>query len=274
MEDALMRFLRSDLTAHFIGYRVNISVMFTAEYRNSIRDRLIEMGRADRRLVAGALIGASAGGEDRWSDLDLTFGLADYATLADVLSDWTAHLQREFDAVHLFDLPYLSTTYRVFLLPGNLQVDLSFTPRAEFGALGPKFKLLFGSAVERNHVPASSPQHLFGLAVHHLVRGRICIERGRLWQAEYWISAARDHALSLACRHHDLNTSNGRGFDDLPTETLELFEEALVGSLDRDRLLQALGKTIEALLRNSQDVPDLASKLETQLQELQVEILA
>jgi hypothetical protein len=79
--------------------------MFTVEYRNHVRDRLIETGRADRRLVAGALIGATAGGEDRWSDLDITFGFADDATLTDILYDWTVHLQREFDAVHLFDLP-------------------------------------------------------------------------------------------------------------------------------------------------------------------------
>jgi hypothetical protein len=244
--------------------------MFTVEYRNRVRDRLIEIARADRRLVACALIGATAGGEDRWSDLDITFGLAEDTTLKDVLSDWTRHLQHEFDAVHLFDLPFLSTLYRVFLLPGNLQLDLSFTTKAEFGALGPKFKLLFGTAVERNQVPPPSPQHLFGLAVHHLVRARICIERGRLWQAEYWISAARDHALSLACSRHDLSTSNGRGFDDLPAEILEPFTEALVGSLDRNRLLRALGKTVEGLLHNSEDVCDVASKLETQLQELRL----
>jgi hypothetical protein len=34
-------------------------------------------------------------------------------------------------AVHLFDLPFLSSLYRVFLLPGSLQVDLSFTPAAD-----------------------------------------------------------------------------------------------------------------------------------------------
>ncbi len=243
--------------------------MFTVEERNRVRDRLVEMGRTDRRLVAGALIGSTtAGGGDRWSDLDLTFGLADDATLADVLADWTTRLQREFDAVHLFDLPYQSTMYRVFLLPGNLQVDLSFTPRAEFGALGPKFTLLFGSTVERSQAKAPSPQHLFGLAVHHLVRARICIERGRLWQAEYWISAARDQALSLACRHRGLQTSYGRGFDDLPAAILEPFTEALVGSLDRGQLLQALGRTVDGLLHNSQDVRELALRLEAQLREL------
>lgn len=248
------------------------TAMFTIEERNRVRERLVDMGRADRRLIAGALIGSTTeGGGDRWSDLDLAFGLADDATLTDVLADWTTRLQREFDGVHLFDLPYLSTMYRVFLLPGNLQVDLSFTPRAEFGALGPKFTLLFGNAVERSQAKPPSSQHLFGLAVHHLVRARVCIERGRLWQAEYWIGAARDQALSLACRHRGLPTSYGRGFDDLPVEILEHFTVALVGSLDRGRLLQALGRTVDGLLRNSQDVHELASRLEAQLRELEFE---
>ncbi len=66
-----------------------------------------------------------------------------------------------------------------------------------------------------------------GLAVHHLVRARICIERGRLWQAEYWISEARNQALSLACLHRGLPTSYGRGFDDLPAEILEPLANAL-----------------------------------------------
>lgn len=185
--------------------------MFTTNERDRVRDRLVQMAKDDPRLVAGALIGSTTvGGGDRWSDLDLTFGLSDDTSLADVLTDWTALLQAEFDAVQLFDLPYQSTMYRVFLFPGNLQVDLSFTPRAEFGALGPKFTLLFGSAVAKSHPKPTSPQHLFGLGVHHLVRARICIERGRLWQAEYWIGEARNQALTLACHHRGLQTSNGQ----------------------------------------------------------------
>ncbi len=245
--------------------------MFTVEERNHVLGRLVEMGRTDHRLVAGALIGSTAEGRgDQWSDLDITFGLADDVSLGEVLADWTARLQHEFKAVHLFDIPYQSTMYRVFLFPRNLQVDLSFTPRAEFGALGPKFSLLFGSAVERSQPKPTSPEHLFGLAVHHLVRARICIERGRLWQAEYWISAARDQALSLACIHRSLETSYGRGFDDLPQEILESFAGALVGSLDRGRLVQALGRTVDGLLGNSQDVRELALRLEGQLRELVV----
>jgi hypothetical protein len=210
------------------------------------------------------------GGGDSWSDLDLTFGLADNVNMVEVLADWTSRLENEFNAVRLFDLPYHSTMYRVFLLPGNLQVDLSFTPRAEFGALGPKFELLFGSAIQRPQPKPASPQHLFGLAVHHLVRARICVERGRWWQAEYWISEARNQALALACLHRGLSASYGRGFDELPADILEPFAGALVGELSKDRLLNALRMAVDGLLRNSQDIPELVSKLEPQLRELAV----
>src|SRR5438132_13241974 len=107
--------------------------MFTVEERDRVRDRLVQMSRADPRLVAGALIGSMAGGGgDRWSDLDLTVGLADGAAIDDVLADWTARLVNEFDAVHILDVPHLSTIYRVFLLPYCLQVDLSFTRGHEY----------------------------------------------------------------------------------------------------------------------------------------------
>src|SRR5712691_506377 len=101
--------------------------LFTVEERNSVYERLLAMARADSRITAGAVIGSLAkGAGDRWSDLDVTFGLAAGADSQAVLADWTADLAREFGAAHLFDLPRLTSIYRVFLLPNNLQVDLSF----------------------------------------------------------------------------------------------------------------------------------------------------
>jgi hypothetical protein len=242
--------------------------MFTVEERERIRDRIVQMSRGDKRLVAGALIGSTVAGGDRWSDLDLTFGIADNVALDDVLADWKARLASEFGAVHLMDLPFLSTVYRVFLLPNNLQVDLSFTPGKEFLARGMKFRSLFGDPRERDQAKPSSPEHVFGLAVVYLLHARACVARGRLWEAEYCISAARDQALSLACQHHGLKASYGRGFDDLPPETLKQFNRTLVGSLEKTRLVQALDGCIQALLGNSKSVPELASRLEPQLREL------
>jgi hypothetical protein len=243
--------------------------VFSVEERTRVRERLLRMAQADDRIVAAAEIGALArDGGDRWSDLDLTFGVADGARVEAVLADWTANVEREFDAAHLFDLPFQTSIYRVFLLPGNLQVDLSFTPQSDFGALGPKFTLLFGDAVERDAPRQPSAHHLFGLGVHHAVRARICIERGRPWQAEYWISALRDQALTLASRSRGLEMSYGRGFDQLPEETLAAASAALVRSPEREELLRALRAAIDLLLAEADEIRDLASTLERQLREL------
>jgi hypothetical protein len=243
--------------------------VFTVEERDRVRERVLEMASSDSRVTAGAVIGSLAvDGGDRWSDLDLTFGVADGVPVGEVLAGWTRDLAQELDAVHLFDLPSQSTIYRVFLLPGCLQLDLSFTPASEFGAGGPKFRLLFGSAVEKPHAAPPSAHELFGYAVHHAVRARFCIERGRYWQAEYWISALRDYALALACRRRDLQARYGRGFDDLPADVRDAFSDALVRSLEREELLRVLESAVAGLLRESAEVRDLAAKVEGQLREL------
>jgi hypothetical protein len=243
--------------------------MFTLRDRERLRDRMLELASSDPRVVAGAVVGSLASDDgDRWSDLDLTFAVADGVPVVDVLQDWTRTLAEEFDAAHLFDLPAGGFIYRVFLLPGNLQFDLSFAPASEFGAMGPKFRLLFGRAVEKPHVQPPRAHELFGYAVHHALRARFCIERGRFWQAEYWISGVRDYALSLACRRRDLPAYFGRGFDELPAEVRDGFRPALVRSPERDDLLRALGAAIAGLLLEAQDVPELAAKVTPQLREL------
>jgi hypothetical protein len=102
----------------------------------------------------------------------------------------------------------------------------------------------------------------------HAVRARICIERGRYWQAEYWIGQLREHALALACSRRGLNTSHGRGFDELPGDVLAAFEDALVRSVERGDLLRALGSAVEGLLREAEEVRDFAVLVEDELRAL------
>lgn len=243
--------------------------MFTVEYRAHVRERLIAKAKADPRIESAAAVGGSAEGEgDRWSDIDLTFGLAPDVSIESVLSEWTTSIRSELDAVALFDLPFRSTIYRVFLLPGSLQVDLSFTPGLDFGAHTPRFKLLFGQAVPKEHVRPPSPSYVFGMGVHHAVRTHYCIERGRLWQAEYWISAVRDHALTLACLRHGLEPELGRGFDQLPLEVRELAERALVRSIDAEELQRALRAAVDSLLSESADAHEDGLRIDSMLREL------
>jgi hypothetical protein len=223
--------------------------MFTAEDRRHAHERMLALAEDDSRVVAGAVVGSLALADgDPWSDLDLTFAVADDVAVGDVLADWTRAIETELGGVRLFDLPAGPSIYRVFLLPGCLQFDLSFTPASEFGATSPKFRLLFGSAVERQPLPQPDPDELFGYAVHHALRARFSIERGRLWLAEYWITSVRNYALSLACVEQGLPALYGRGFDELPAGVLARFDGALVRSFDRAELLRALRVAIDGLL--------------------------
>ena len=240
--------------------------LFSPEDRDRVQERVLAWASEDARVTAGAVVGSLARSVgDRWSDLDLTFGVADEVPVPDVLDDWTRRVETEFGAVRLFDLPSGPTIYRVFLLPGCLQFDLSFTPAARFGARGPNFRLLFGAAAEPAHAPPPAAESLFGRAVHHALRARFCIERGRLWHAEFWTSGVRDYALHLACRRRGLPAYHGRGFDDLPADVRDRFRDALVRSLEPGELRRALACAIEGLQREATEVPELAARVASSL---------
>lgn len=243
--------------------------MFDIGDRDRVRDRLLDIAPSDTRVVAGAILGSLAHDEgDQWSDLDLMFAVADDVPVTDVLDAWSRTIVGEFRAVRLFDLPSGSIICRVFLLPDYLELDLSFAPASEFGAGGPKFRLLFGEVLE---LPDGSPpaaEELFGYAVHHALYARACIERDRYWQAEYWVSAIRDHALALACRRLGLEGTHGRDFDRLPVEVVGPVNEALVRSLERGELNRALASAVAVLLRESTEVGAMAESVEGQLREV------
>jgi predicted nucleotidyltransferase len=243
--------------------------VYSLEARDAARDRILDMAASDERVTAAAVVGSLAyGGGDRWSDLDLTFAVSDGESVSDVLSDWTRHVVDELDAVVLFDLPSDDTIYRVFLLPGCLQVDLSFTPASRFGAGGPRFRLLFGEVHERPYASPTPAEELFGWGVAYARDARACIERMRWWQAEYCISAIRDHALALGCRRRNLATRFGRGFDDLPDQLLKPLQRSLVSSLTRETLFEAFTVAVEALLRESVEAGETAAKAAPRVREL------
>src|SRR5690348_5211164 len=92
--------------------------MFTTEHRDHVRQRVLELARSDPRVTAGALTGSMAfGSGDKWSDIDVAFGIADGIAPEAVLHDWTQVLDQEFSVLDHFDLRSGSSIYRVFLLP-------------------------------------------------------------------------------------------------------------------------------------------------------------
>jgi hypothetical protein len=226
--------------------------VFTVEQRDALRERLLRLAEKDERVVAGAAVGSLAvDGGDRFSDLDLTFGIADDVPAYDVLDEWTHTLIGESDAVHLADLQRGPTTYRVFLLPDALQLDLSMTPAAQFRPAGPRFRLLFGETVAGESEVSSPPLagDLFGWGVIYALHARACIERGRVWQAEHYVGAVRDHALSLACLRQGLPAVQARGYDDLSAKTLARFADTHVGAVEPGALRAALAASVVVLTR-------------------------
>jgi hypothetical protein len=240
------------------------------EERERLREVLVAAARADDRITGVAITGSAAYGTvDRWSDIDLAFGIADPSRLQEALGEWTDQMYQRHGAVHHFDVLRGAWIYRVFLLQSTLQVDLAFSPAAEFGAAGPAFRLLFGVSVEGPHVPPPAAAELIGLGWLHALHARSCIERGKPWQAEFMISAVRDHALALASLRHGLPPVQGRGMDRLPPSVTAAFEGALVRSFDVDELRRAFRVATEGLLieiRHSD--PTLAGRLEGPLTEL------
>ena len=87
------------------------------------------------------------------------------------------------------------------------------------------------------------------MGVIYALHARACIERGRLWQAEHYVGAVRDHALSLACLREGVPAVQARGYDDLSADTLARLADARVAALELDALRAGLEAAVRALER-------------------------
>ncbi len=246
----------------------NNPLVFTIEQRDRLQAYVLQLADVDDRVVAGALVGSLVEGGDRFSDLDLTFAVADDSPVDAVLADWTQTLVDERGGVHLVDLVAEPTVYRVFVFADGLQLDLSMTPAREFRPAGTRFRKLFGNTApgEPAAKPPSArtifiptppiPEALLGWGVVYALHARACIERGRVWQAEHYIGAVRDHALTLACLRLEAPAVHARGFDDLPSEVLrDRFGSTHVAGIDPAALRTALFASVRALFREARDAP-------------------
>ncbi len=241
--------------------------MFTTEERERVRARLLALAEEDADVVGAAITGSYAvDGGDEWSDIDLSFAVR--SELDPALERWTDLLYREFAAIHHWDLPSGSTIYRVYLLPDWLQVDISFTPSADWGPRGPKWRTVFGETVERP-TPRPSSDELVGWAWVLARHARACLDRKKPWQALWCIDSVRDNVLALACLRLGYPTRYARGADLLPPQVTDPLRDTLVRSLDDAELHRALVEVNEAFV-DELELADaaLAAKLTPMLMEL------
>ncbi|GIJ73625.1 hypothetical protein [Virgisporangium ochraceum] len=244
--------------------------MFTVESRDAVRQQLLDRAAADPAVVGAAVTGSHVvGAGDRWSDIDLA--LAVDGPLDATIRAWTDAIYRDHDAVHHWDLPSGSAVYRVFLLSTGLEVDLAFTPTADFGPRGPRWQTVFGTEGRPAPFPATDPGHVTGLAWHHALHAWTSIQRGRRWQAEQWIAAVRGHVLTLASLRLGHPASNARGAHLLPDDVTAPLEATLVRSLDGADLHRALTAAVDALVAEvARADPALADRLRPVLAAVQM----
>ncbi len=150
-------------------------------------------------------------------------------------------------------------------------MDIAFAAAERFGPLGPLFRPVFGTVVEQPTAGegGNHPDHVIGLAWHHVLHAQTAITRRKPWQAEYWISAIRDHVLTLACLRSGLSSAYAKDADALPSAIITPLEDTLIRNLEPQELSRALCAAVTALLREVDAAdPDLSARLRPALESL------
>jgi predicted nucleotidyltransferase len=244
--------------------------MFTTANREALRDSLVAAAQADADVAAAALVGSGAtGSEDEWSDIDLVLRVAAERQPAEVAARWTDAMYGTHGAAHHLDVVADGVLYRVFLLAGSLQVDVSFWPYERFRETQQGFQLLFGDTNPPAHLPSPEPEHLIGMAWLHALHARSAIARGRRWQAVSMLDGVREQLVSLACLRHGLNPHQGRGVDGLPAAELDALARVRASAIGAAELRAAHDAAVRAIGEEAaRHDPDLAGRLTEVFEEL------
>ncbi|MBD79536.1 MAG: hypothetical protein CL840_11515 [Crocinitomicaceae bacterium] len=238
-------------------------VLFKEEERTALYNQLVQIGQLDNRIIGGALVGSfAADKQDKWSDLDISFGIKGDINPKKVLDKWADLLSMDYEIIHYFDVPHSLAIYRVLLFSSGLEVDLSVIPESEYGPKSPNFRLLFGRALENKKFPNPSIEKLRGWGWHHVMHANSSINRGKLWQAEFWISNLREHIIALKCLRFGLPSAHGRGVDQLPKSELNYLDKTLIKAIEVKELRTSLNSSTQLLVEEiAKSNKTLAGKL-------------
>lgn len=232
---------------------------------NRLRDLLVAMAEEDPHVVGAAFIGSrpwarrTGGPTSTWS--------------------WPSRVPRpmrpppgppgstHLGVDHHWDLPTSDDqVIRLFLLADGVEVDVAFVREAEFGARGPQWKTLFGTEHSPKPFPDPALDTLVGLAWHHARHARVCLERGRLWQAEHWVGALRAQVISLACLRLGLPTVYAKGAHRLPASFTTALGPTLVRAPTTPEVLRALFAVADLLAKElDRSAPEAADRLRPHL---------
>jgi predicted nucleotidyltransferase len=224
--------------------------------RDATLARVIELLEADPRIEAAVITGSlGTGRADRWSDIDIAAVVSDADSCESVTADWVALIYGEMLVAHHYETAFDTTLVRGFLLNSGLVVDLGFTPSADFSVWAP-VTVAFdrtGVATRLAEVPqpwtvAPDWQAEAGFAWHDALHAIAAANRGRSWQALYFLQRLRNRTLVLATQRHGMDADEFKSVDDLPAEERDRLLTSLVGELSQPSLLGAIESTTLAFL--------------------------
>ena len=244
--------------------------MFTPDDRERVLEKVLDLARADHRLDAAVLTGSlGSGKEDRWSDIDIAFVVSEVETCPQVTGDWVDLCEGQFDVAHRYEIAFGTTLVRGFLLRDGLELDLAFTPAADFVVWGP-VRVMFdrsGSATRAAEQPqawAITPDWSgeAGFGWHDVVHACAAANRNRPWQAIFYLQRVRNRTLALASQRHGHDAEEFKHVDDLPENERDPLLESLVGNLDQTSLIAAIEVATNGFVTELQrGNPDLAARL-------------
>ena len=250
--------------------------LFTAEERERTTEEVSRLLSGDPSVEGVLVVGSLAEEPDRWSDIDLAAVVTDDADCDAVAADWVRRLYEALPVLHHFETAFGDNRVRGFLLANLLELDIAFTPAAQFSVWGPAASLFdrsgrieaaIGAPAEWEPNPPDWASEA-GFAWHDVLHSCTALRRGRPWQALWYAQRVRNRTLGLDQERRGFYAEFQDYADDLPPEELVPLEATLVDSLDPDTLLRAIELTTKAFIAElSRGAPELAARLEAPLLE-------
>lgn len=230
--------------------------LFTPSDRDLALARVLDLLEADERIEAAVITGSvGAAQADRWSDFDVASLVADVESCERVAADWVGLIYREWEVAHHYETAFGSTLVRGFLLVNGLVVDLAFTPITDFEVWAP-VRVAFdrtGTATKAAEAwqpwsPTPDWRGEAGFAWHDVLHACVATNRGKPWQALYFLQRVRNRTLVLASERHGLEADEFKYVDELPSGERNPLLASLVTDLERAALMGAIEVATRAFL--------------------------
>ncbi|MBA2264228.1 MAG: hypothetical protein H0W10_06180 [Chloroflexi bacterium] len=230
--------------------------MFAPSDRDATLARVLDLLEADERIEAAVITGSlGAGRADRWSDFDVASLVTDAELCERVAADWVGLIYRQWEVGHHYETEFGSTLVRGFLLVNGLVVDLAFAPSSNCEVWAP-VRVAFdrtGTATRAAEAwqpwsPTPDWRGEAGFAWHDVLHACVAANRGKPWQALYFLERVRNRTLALASERHGLEADEFKHVDELPAEERDPMLASLVTDLERAPLMVGIEVAARAFL--------------------------